>query len=251
MVEIRHGEYSELADLAGKSIAEAREQYKSEFEIPDRAQAILNDKPLKKKLEDRITLGDEDELYFEERERSRKPVFITALLLALAISGGLFAYTWTTASVTIGLTSATADFANVTANLSGSITYQPFGKYRGSIPAGNLFDVVPNTGYSGDLEVTVYLANLDELTQNYRFWLMRVDLQDISGTRVDGQGISQVLSLNNGQCSFYWPSSNYTAGTWYYVECAGGSYIGLPWGASGWSSTYDPVLFCEVTQAGL
>ena len=87
MVEIKYGEYSELAELAGKSIAEAREQYESEFEIPDRAQAILNDKPLKKGQEDRILLGDGDELYFEEKKRSRKPLFITALLMALAISG--------------------------------------------------------------------------------------------------------------------------------------------------------------------
>ncbi len=251
MVEIRCGEYSERADLTGKNVAEAREQYKSEFEIPDRAQAILNDKALKRKAEDKVRLRDNDELSFEERERSRKPIFVSALLLALAISGGLFAYTGTTTSVSIGVTAATSDFANVTSNLSGSVTYQPFGRYRGNIPAGNLFDVTPAADYNGDLEVTVYLANPDELTQNYRFWLMRIDLQNGSGTRVDAQGESQVLSLDNGRASFYWPSSNYTAGTPYYIESAGGSYIGLPWVGSGWSDTFDPLLFVEVTQAGL
>ncbi len=251
MVEIRYGEYSERNDLAGKSVAEAREQYKSEFEIPGRAQAVLNNEPLKKEAEDSIMLGDDDELSFEKGRRSRKPMFVTALLLALGISGGMFAYTWTTATVTIGLTTATSDFANVTSNLSGSVTYQPFGKQRGNIPAGNLFDVTPATGYSGDLEVTVYLANPDELTQNYRVWTMRVDLQNGSGTRVDAQGISQLLTIDNGRVSFYWPSSNYTGGTPYYIECAGGSYVGLPWGGSGWSSTYGPLLFAEVTQAGL
>ncbi len=253
MVEINFGEHYELAELAGKSVVEVREQYKTEFEIPDKAQAILNDKPLSKKLEDKIRLEDGDGLSFEEKERSRKPLFVTALLLALAITGGLFAYTWTTASVTIAVTTATSDFASITGNTTGgaAMDYQPFGRYRGNIPAGTLFNTTPTTGYSGDLEVTVYLANPDELTQNYRFWMLRLELEDGTGTNVDAQGGTQVLSLNNGQASFYWPSSNYTAGTEYYVKATGGSYIGLPWVGAGWASTYSPLLFAEVTQAGL
>ena len=39
MVEIRYGEHYEMADLAGKSVAQAREQYKQEFDIPDKAKA--------------------------------------------------------------------------------------------------------------------------------------------------------------------------------------------------------------------
>ena len=252
MVEISYGEHYELADLTGRSIAEAREQYESEFEIPDRAKAILNDKPLSKKLEDRTKLEDGDGLSFEERERSKKPIFVTALLLALAITGGLFAYTWTTATATLTVTAATSDFASVTANGTGiaAITWQPFGRYRGTIPAGTLFNVTPATGYNGDLEVTVYLANPDELSENYRAWIMRLQLTD--GTDpVDAQDGTQVLSMDNGQASFYWPSANYTPGTTYFVEATGGSYVGLPWVGSGWASTYDPVLFVQVTQAGL
>lgn len=253
MVEISYGEHYELAELAGMSIAEAREQYKSEFEISDRAQAILNDKPLKKKLEAETRLEDADELSFEERERSRKPLFVTALLLALAVTGGLFAYTWTTASVEISVTTAAGDFASITANTSGAtaMDYQPFGRYRGTIPAGNLFDVTPTAGYDGDLEVTVYLANPDELSQNYRAWLLRLQLIDNASTPVDAQEGTQVLSLDNSLASFYWPSSNYTAGDWYFVKCTGGSYVGLPWVGSGWGTTHKPLLFCQVTQAGL
>jgi len=253
MVEISYGEHYELAELAGMSIAEVRERYKSEFEIPDRAQAVLNDKPLKKKLEAEVKLEDADELSFELKQRSRKPVFVAALLLALAISGGLFAYTWTTTSATLTLTAAGGDFASVAANTTGisSVTWQPFGRYRGTIPAGNLFDVMPETGYTGDLEVTVYLANADELSKNYRFWMIRLQFVDSTGNACDVQGGTQVLSLNNGQASFYTTSTNYTAGSWHYVKCIGGSYIGLPWVGSGWDSTYNPLLFCEVTQAGL
>lgn len=252
MVEISYGEHYELAELAGMSIAEAREQYKSEFEIPDRAQAILNDKPLKKKLEAKTRLEDADELSFEEKERSRKPLFVTALLLALAITGGLFAYTWTTASVEISVSDVTGDFASITGNTTGAaaMEYEPFGKYRGSIPSGTLFNVTPTSGYDGDLEVTVYLANPDELSQNYRAWLLRLQLVDNTDNTVDAQGGTQVLSLENSLASFYWLSANYTAGTEYYVKCMGGSYVGLPWVGTGYS-TYKPLLFCQVTQAGL
>lgn len=49
MTEIRYGEYYEMADLAGKSVAQAREQYKQEFGIPDKAQAKLNGKGIRQK----------------------------------------------------------------------------------------------------------------------------------------------------------------------------------------------------------
>lgn len=41
MVEIRYGEQYEAADLAGTSVAEAREWYKSEFDVPERAKTYL------------------------------------------------------------------------------------------------------------------------------------------------------------------------------------------------------------------
>ena len=61
MVEIRYGEHYELASLAGKNIAEVREQYKQEFGIPDRAQAKLNGQEIGKKHELKQELKDDDE----------------------------------------------------------------------------------------------------------------------------------------------------------------------------------------------
>lgn len=209
---------------------------------------------------DEIKWKEDDELSFEEGEKGGKgskmskiSVFAIALALTLAITGGLFAYTWTTASAELTVTDATNDFAAVTANDTGisNITWQPFGRYRGSIPGDTLFNVTPATDYNGDLEVTVYLANPDELSQNYRAWLLRLELQDSGGDPVDAQMGTQVLSLDNGQASFYWPSGNYTDGTTYFVECTGGSYVGLPWVGTGWGDTQQPLLFAQVTQAGL
>ena len=113
MVEIRYGERYEMADLAGRSIADAREQYKQEFGIPDKAQASLNSKGIGKKHEPMTALGDNDSLTFAEKSR-KGLFFIGAILLALAITGGIFAYGATTATVTLGLIAKT-DFAEVVA----------------------------------------------------------------------------------------------------------------------------------------
>ncbi len=249
MVEIRYGEHYEVADLMGKSVAEAREQYRKEFGIPDRAQAKLNGKGIGKKLEAEAGLSDEDELNFEEKSR-RGLVMLGAFLLTLAITGGIFAYTFTTATVTMLVTTASSDFAMISANRT-VLTYQPFGTYRGAIPTGNLFNITPASGYTGDLEVTVYLSNPDELTKNYRYWLLRLQLTDNSTGHnpVDAQGGTQVLTMENGHASFYFNSANFTSmnGPW-CIWTTGGSYMGLPWG-TGWGTTYQPLLFSVVTHA--
>jgi len=254
MVKVIYREHGQQADLAGKSVAEVRELYKSELSIPDQARASLNGKQLKRKLEPETKLGDQDKLSFEERS-GRGLVLFGAFLLTLAITGGLFAYTFVTQSATLEVTTAGGDFASITANSTGIDAvenYQPFGRYRGTIPSGNLFDVTPTANYTGDLEVTVYLANPDELSKNYRFWLLRLELQDSGTTEVDAQGETQVLTLDNSEVTFYWPSDNYTDGTEYYITCEGGAYVGLPWVGTGWSGgTYNPLLFAQVTQAGL
>ncbi len=248
MIEVIHGNNKELARLTGKSIADVRDQYKSQFDIPDRAQAVLNGKTLTKGMESKIKLEDCDELAFVERNRSRVPLLMTALLLALAITGGVFAYTFTTASSTITLTAATGDFASISSNQTVA-GWKPFGKLRGPIGAGNLFNVTPTTGYTGDLMVKVYLSNMDELTKNYSFYMMRIQLQNLAGTAVDSEMITQVLSIENGVVSFYWPSSNFTPGTTYYVKNLGGTYIAFPY-SPGLITTYNPIIYAQLLQAG-
>ena len=69
MVEFRYDEHYERVDLMGKSVAEARELYKSRLDIPDRAHAYVNGEQLKKKLESETQLRDRDELLFEAKDR--------------------------------------------------------------------------------------------------------------------------------------------------------------------------------------
>ena len=86
MIEIRYGEHYEMADAAGKSVAQAREQYKQEFGIPDKAQASLNSKGIKQKHEPKTALGDNDSLTFAQKSM-KGLFFVGAILLALAVTG--------------------------------------------------------------------------------------------------------------------------------------------------------------------
>lgn len=243
MIEIIYGENIKQADLAGKSVAEVREMYQVEFSIPDRAKASLNGKLLKKELEPEAKLNDGDQLLFEEKSR-RAAVLLGSLLLALVITGGLFAYAYTVASITITAGAVTSDFAAVSANATGVASYSFWGKQRGAIESGMLFDITRESTYTGDLEVSVYLSNVDELQKDYAFWMLRVELTDINGNKVDQEGATQVLSLDSPFASFI--CDNWTATR--YVECEGGSFRAFP--AVHGLTGYNPLIFCEVLQTG-
>ena len=241
MVEIRYGEHYEVADLAGKSVAEVRELYKPEFSISDRAKASLNGKQLKKELEPEAKLGDEDKLSFEEKSR-RALVVLGALLLTLTITGGLFAFAYTTDTATIGATAVASDYANVSDN--DSISYTFHGRERGTIGGGLLFDVTRAAAYTGDLEVNVYLSNVDELQKDYGFWMLRLALTDTANASVDMEKITQVLSLDSPFVTFIcddWTEAR-------YVNCLGGTFRAFPsvHGLGG----YDPLIFCQINQVG-
>lgn len=186
------------------------------------------------------------------RAHKRGLVVLGALLLILAITGGLYAYTYLTNVAQLTVDGKSTDFAEVTSDPDAvNVTWNLFGRYLGAIPAGyQLFAITPSVDYNGDLDVTVYLSNPDELTKNYLFWNMRLQLVKLVGgvyTPVDKQGITQLLTMDNGKVNFY--LSGFTPGTTYYVLCKGGSFLGSPWIAPGYV-TYSPLLFCEVRQAG-
>ncbi|HEY83180.1 MAG TPA: hypothetical protein G4O01_07855 [Dehalococcoidia bacterium] len=173
---------------------------------------------------------------------------VTALLVTLAITGGMFAYAYTTATTSLSVSSGAADFASITANNTVP-SYTIFGTYRGSIGAGKLFDVTPTSGYTGDLQINVYLANADQLSKNYGMFLLRVKLVDSSDQYVDVDGLEKVLTLENGVVSFV--SSNMTAGTTYYIKTSGGVYRAFPWAYLTNQTIYSPQITAEVRQVGL
>jgi hypothetical protein len=258
MVEIRYGEYNESADLAGLSVAEARQQFKGELGIPDKAKARINGKKVNGLLEGETCLTDDDRLTFSQAKGSG--IFLVgALLMSLAVTGGIFAFGWINATTTLDAVAATSDFAAVTANTSDPLTWSPYGFHKGSIAGvGNekpIFDIDTETsGYTGDLVVTVSLANADELVKPYRVLSLKLELIDSDTSAVldineNGAGADDfaLLTLGNGEVSMF-PDG--TAGRM-TVRVKSGFYITHIYKGSAWGSSYeDPVLFCEVAQRG-
>lgn len=171
-------------------------------------------------------------------------LLLGALLLTLVITGGAFAYSYTTQTVTIGVGTPGPDFADVSANNTPNIDYNIIGKRRGGINANTLFNI-DGASVCPDVEVQVYLANPDELSKDYSFWLMRLELKDGSDQYLDQEGITKIITLNNPVASFTVESANITSNT-AYVENLGGSYRAFPYSWLG--SGEEPVIFCKVLQ---
>ena len=177
--------------------------------------------------------------------------FIIALVASLAITGGMFAYAYTTSSVSMTVTGASSDFASITGNSTGAPTFTAFGSYRGAIPAGYIFDVVPDTNYTGDVAINVYLDNIDQIGYKYGTFMVKLNLVDPSdnGT-MDKDGFDRVLSVNNGVVSFL--SDNMTGGSSYHIMVKGGVYRTYPWSyLNGIGGSWNPSFTAEVAQVGL
>ena len=259
MVEIRYGEQYEVADLAGLTVSEAREQFRTEFGIPDKARAKLNGQKVKGGLEEDTVITDDDNLSFAVA-KSRGAYLIGALVLALAATGGVFAYGWVNATTSITGTITEEDFASVAANTTANsnIDWDGWGFYRGDIDCGSapgygLFDIDTRTsGYDGDLVVTVSITNVGELSTVYRMLGVELCLTHEDGTYVDINNDSSqdaddvvLLSLRNGSVDmFYGGTENVCT-----VRVKSGFYITNVKG-NGWGVGFadDPTFFCEVAQ---
>ena len=180
---------------------------------------------------------------------------VITLVASLAVTGGMFAYAYTTTTQVFGVSETETDFGNVTANTTDAPSISPFGSYRGAIPAGNLFNVSREVGYTGDVQVNVYLDNIDEIGYKYGMFMVRVNLMEwpiISGAgSVDVDGVDKVLSMRNGVVSFI-SASNMTAGKTYHIRVKGGVYRTFPFSfLSGAGGEWIPSFTAEVVQAGL
>lgn len=175
-------------------------------------------------------------------------MLLSAFLLTLAMTSGLFAYTYLVDTATIVTAVATADFATVTENTSFDADYDLLGGVNGKIGSGIMFDVTGDGNYNGDVEILVSLANADDMVDEYRFWMTRIEVTDnTTTTMVDKEGITKVVSLQKPSTSFVVDSDNITGKT-AYVYLAGGSYKTFPFIQLGGNHD-DPLFFCEVVQA--
>jgi len=139
-----------------------------------------------------------------------KRILLISVLALLVVTGGMFAYTFTTATATIGVAAPTSDFANVTANTTTPPDYV-FGSFTGTWPQQTLFTIEPHDEYTGDLVITVSLVNTGELIRQYRHLNMALQYYDANGDPADTQGEIQVLNLQNAEVLFDWQADNGTA----------------------------------------
>lgn len=247
MVTIKYRDFNDLADLKGMSVAGVREQYTEELGLSDKTRVKLNGERVNRKQEAERILCEDDELCFEEKNR-KGLILAGAFLLALALTGGLFAYTQTTQTTTITVTDGGVDYATVAANTTDAADYTVLGKHRGVISEGSLFDVTPDSNYTGDLVLNVFLNNVDEMQNDYSAWIMRLRLANSANTSIDTQGAIEVISLDNPVATFEVQSANITtAGGTVYIHIDGGSY--KTYGA-GWLSGENPSIYAQIIQAG-
>jgi hypothetical protein len=175
MVEIMYGDHYKQAELAGKSVAEARGQYQDEFGIPSKAQAKLNDNWVKTKREAETCLSDDDQLSFEVKQRGKIPVLAGALLLALAITGGVFAYGFVAGWIVTPGVTGLLPFANVTPFVQAAMGNVSAGTW-GNITTRHIANVTRHANYTGDMTFRVHLVNAGDLARSYEHLNLRMNI---------------------------------------------------------------------------
>jgi hypothetical protein len=260
MVEIKYRDQFEVSELAGQTVSEAREQFKAEFGIPNKAQAKLNGSKVKAGAEIDTVLTDDDKLTFVT-SHGKGAYLVGALLLALAVTGGVFAAGFINASTTLNASTQNSNFADVSVNTTGvaSLTWDAWGFYKGSITTSTngtaIFNIdTATSGYTGDLVVTVSLGNADQLVKRYRALSLQLAMVDQTGAVMDinADGITNaasdwvMLTLDNGSVSMF-PTSTANVTT---VRVKKGFFITHVVPNLGWpgGSSASPDLFCEVAQ---
>jgi hypothetical protein len=197
-------------------------------------------------------LNDDDRLTFAV-SKGKGAYLVGALLLALAVTGSVFAFGFINASVTLTGTAASTDFATVNTSGAGP-TWTAFGFFKGTIGSGPIFYVDTDASdYTGDLVVTVSLANAADLVKAYRVLALTLEMRDANGNLLDINEDTTnltaddyvILSLDNGSVSMFPNGANITRTIW----VKSGFYISHIWTSWPAGST-SPLLFAEVAQRG-
>jgi len=252
MVEIRYGENYEEVDLAGKTVAEVREQFKEQFGIPDKAQVKLGGKGIKQKHEAETRLNAGDKITFAQKSR-KGLVFIGALLLALSTTGGVFASGALTDTISATVTAKGSEFCDVTANTAPS--WSLWGAWLGAIPAQTeVFHLQPGNTFTGDFVIQIYLTNADQLAEVYRVLGMRWTVTNGAGNSsisvVTPTPTTAFLSLANPVCEIEVSFTGVADGIKTLDVDLDGGFFKTHYYGSGWGGSAAPDIFLKVIQKG-
>lgn len=163
-------------------------------------------------------------------------IFAVALLLALIVTGGSFAYGVLTDTQTMGLAER-SDFAEVVP-ADTPPSWDVFGSCIGKVDTGGIFIITPDGEWTGDMVCQVSLVNAPDLVSAYRFLILEIEVWDNHSQL----GTTEYLTLHRStiDIEFGQTASPYT------VWITGGSYITH---RAGWDEgNEDPILLCEVLQ---
>jgi hypothetical protein len=116
---------------------------------------------------------------------------------------------------------------------------------EGEVPEGDLYVIIPNPEYSGDLLIKLYLTNTGALNKAYQYLNMKIYIKN--SLEAEKKPKYQILSMENGVALFNIEGGSAKS---YTIEVFGGSYRlisgdPLEW-SKGWSIT--PEFYCEVSQ---
>ena len=254
MVEVKYKDKHDVLENDGRTVAEVRSQYVEEFHLPLKASAYLNHKKIAPADEAATVLEDNDSLVFKKPGNSRIAFLAGALLLAAVVTGSIFAYGFTNASLTINATTQSSNFADVTVNNTLPVTWTVHGMQKGQTGSGTLFSINTLTsGYTGNFMASVSMANLDDLVKVYRSLSLKIQMFDSSNNIVDinADGSANattdfaVLTLNNSGITL--PVTQ-VAPSVYTIKVVSGSFIANVAKNTWTSGSGAPMLFCEITQ---
>jgi hypothetical protein len=253
MIEIGYKENLTAADLDGCTIAEAREQFKEDLGIPHKTFAVLNGKTVRRDDEINVVLNDEDRLHFQKAGLNKSAVMVGALILAMVISGSVFAFGYINASTSLNVTTVNADFATVSANTSHTPSWTVMGMAKMATGNGTLFDISTNaSGYTGDFVATVSMVNVDQLVKIYRNLTLTIEVRDGANNLIDINEDNVVdshdftlITLENAQALL---NIKQAAPGVYTVLLKSGYFISNVHTSAWTAQMAEPQFFCEVAQ---
>ncbi len=115
----------------------------------------------------------------------------------------------------------------------------------GSTPTGDLFEITPDSEFSGDLQARVYLMNTAAVDKAYQSLEMQLHLE---GSVEAGESPNyQTLTIENGVATFNLVDISNGS---YTLSVTGGSYTLTSRHVAEWEAEYTvtPELYCQVTQ---
>jgi hypothetical protein len=116
---------------------------------------------------------------------------------------------------------------------------------QGAVPTGDLYDITPYPGYTGDLLVKLYLTNVADLLKAYQYINMKVYMAN--SLEAGNTPEYQIMSIETGVILFNIEGGSASK---YTISIVGGAYRLISDKTEEWSPgwTVTPEFYCEVTQ---